>query len=734
MTHCHDRFAAGSRPLPLVMRADLEFQMLRFRGGRAWTVKDAVAERYWQLEEEECFLLRSLDGRTSADKLREKFSRQFAPRRLTTQRLTAFLARLHDEGLIVVNRPGQADIILERQARWRRDTPWRALGHLLAWRFRGIDPDRWLNACAPRLGWLFTGRSAAAYVMLLLSAILLAVVQWPAFDREISDLTTSLEAQQVLLFLVAIAGAKVLHELGHAVACKHYGGECHELGLMLFLGAPSLYCNVSDAWMLKEKRHRIVISAAGILVELGLAAACTWLWWFTHAGLIHSLALYGMIACSVNTLFLNGNPLLQYDGYYVLADLTETPNLRQQASAAVRRFLARLVLGVRIEADGWIHHPRQTWLVLYGIASSAYRWVVTIVVLWFLHDLLEPYDMQIVSWLIAALLLFTLLAVPIAATLRFFRRPAWDSEIRWGLVGSRAVVLLAAFAALLGMPLPFHVAAPVVLEPRGARSVYVEVEGRLEWAMAAGAEVKKGDVVARLKNHALERELEELIGERNAKRKRLESLLRRQADPEAAAQIPTAEKSLWDAEERLAQRRRDVERLVIRAPAAGVVLPPPQKATEPKNRTWVGTPLDEHNLGCHLQSGKVICVLGSPHVMDGIVFVHQEDTDLVRAGQPVELWIDSFPNRKLAGTVAVEPTTRAKTLPDDLVMNGELPFQRDSSGEVRPKEARYSARVQLREEDEALLIGATGRARVVVAPRSIASRTWRQVSQTFRLP
>jgi putative peptide zinc metalloprotease protein len=726
---------AGPHSLPFVMRADLEFQALRCRNSRQWTIKDAVAQRYWQLSEEEHFLLRSLDGCASADELCKAFAKEFPPRRLTEQRLTAFLARLHGEGLIVTNGAGQTATILERQRRWRRGAPWRVVSQVLAWRFRGIDPDRWLGVAAKHVGWLFTGWAAAIYVIFLLSALALTLVQWPSVDRELSALAAAFEPRQAVLFVVAIAGAKMLHELGHAIACKHFGGECHELGLMLFVGAPSLYCNVSDAWMLAEKRHRIVISAAGILVELGLAAACTWLWWLTEPGTVHGLALFVMVACSINTLLLNGNPLMQYDGYYVLADLTETPNLRQQASAAVRQLFARILLGVRIEADGLIRRSSRIWFVLYGIASMLYRWVVTIAILWFLHDLLEPYDLQILCWVAGALLLFTQLSAPVIDAVRFVRGLWLGRQMCWSLLAPRLALLCAALVGVFSLPLPLGVVAPVMLEPRGARSVYAEVEGQLEWAINPGSVVKQGDVLARLNNLALERELEKLAGERNSKRQRLEGLRRRQADQEAAAQIPTAEKSLADVEERLLQRQRDAQRLVIRAPAPGVVHPPPQrKAKERDNQTWVGTPLDEHNLGCHLQSGDVICVLGSLREMDGVVFVGQSDVDLVRAGQAVELFIDSFPNRKLAGSIALSPTTRAGSVPDELLLRGDLPIERNASGEARLHVAYYPARVELQASEGALMIGASGRARIEVAPRSIANWIWQQVGQTFRLP
>ncbi|MGH7128191.1 MAG: hemolysin D, partial [Planctomycetaceae bacterium] len=131
--------------------------------------------------------------------------------------------------------------------------------------------------------------------------------------------------------LVALAVVKIGHELAHAAACKHFGGECHEMGLMLLVFTPCLYCNVSDAWMLPSKWHRAAVGAAGMYLEVVLAAACTFLWWFSTPGLFNTICLNTMFVCSVGTLLFNGNPLLRYDGYYIISELFEVPNLHRQA-------------------------------------------------------------------------------------------------------------------------------------------------------------------------------------------------------------------------------------------------------------------------------------------------------------------------------------------------------------------------------------------------------------------
>ena len=724
--------ASTARALPLRLRADLVIVPQTTRHGKWSTVKDPVAERYWRLSEIETFLLRSLDGASSALELCERFGREFAPRRITPQRLLAFLARLHEQGLVVVDRPGQSEAMLQRQREWRLLAPLRVIERMLAWRFRGIDPDRWLSRAMPRLGFLFTSWAAALFVLLVLSAVALVFTHWFELDRQLAALYGSFSAEQALWVLATIGSVKVVHELGHAVACKHFGGECHEIGLMLFVGVPSLYCNVSDAWMMPRARARILTSAAGVLAELAIAAISAWFWWCTNPGLTHSLALYALVVCSVNTLLINGNPLLQYDGYYVLSDLTDTPNLRAESRTASLRLLAEIFFGRRSPIGS--NSRRAAWLAVYGIASGVYRLVVVLGIARFVYGLLEPYGLQHLSWLIGGLLLAGLLSRAAFEVIQFLRRPGWEREISWRLTAWRTSLLGVVFVGLLLVPLPASVVEPLVLEPRGVRPVYVEVAGRLDWAIAAGSRVEKGNVLARLKSLPLARELEKVSGERDAMRLRLTMLRRRQADSEVASQIPTAEKALADVEERLRQRRRDLERLVIRAPRAGIVLPHVDR-TNDKTRlpSWTGTPLDAENLGCELQTGDILCAIGDPQIMDALVFVEQGD-DLIETGQHATLFVDACPFRSITGTVSTSATARAVEAPQELVIRGELPNEQDAHGKTRAKNALFTARIQVATQDQPLLIGGTGRAKIAVAPRSLADRLWRNIGQTLRAP
>src|SRR5262249_54993159 len=187
------------------------------------------------------------------------------------------------------------------------------------------------------------------------------------------------------------------HELGHAITCKRFGGECNRMGIMLLVFTPALCCDVSDAWTFRERWKRIAVSAAGVTVELVLAALATLVWSVTQSGWVNALALNVIFVCSVSTLLINGNPLLRYDGYYVLADWLGTPNLQQQASTTLRRGVVWLLTGVRLDQPRFLAEPHPAVLWSYAVLSLVYRVVVLVGIIWFLDRILRPWGLGTIS-------------------------------------------------------------------------------------------------------------------------------------------------------------------------------------------------------------------------------------------------------------------------------------------------------------------------------------------------
>jgi len=729
--------ATTTRPVRLRMRPDLAVHPQRFGRERYWVVKDPVALAYFHLRDEEHAILRMLDGRTSLAEIKRRFEEAFAPLQMSLEQLQAFLGRLHHAGLVLADAPGQGDRLLARHGRRRRRAGLQALSNVLAVRLRGVDPEPLLAWLYPKCRWLFSAWFLGLCLLLGAGAVALVAVEFDVLVARLPRFQEFFTARNLVWLAVALASAKVMHEMGHALACKHFGGECHELGILFLVFTPCLYCNVSDSWMLADKWRRIAISAAGIGVEIVLASVCTLLWWASEPGLLNTLCLSGMFVCSVNTLLFNGNPLLRYDGYFILSDLLEVPNLAQQSRALVGRGLARVFLGVDPGRDRSLPERNRAVLAAYGAASTVYRWCVVIAILWFCYRVLQPYRLEVAAEALALIVAAGLVAMPVVTLGRLLRNPAWRRRIRRGRAMLAFGLLIAAIVGVGLIPLPFCVTAPAVLQPRDARHVYVVVPGTLAESVSAGEVVEAGQPLARLANLDLRREIVDLAGRRDLARLELENLrLRLADDPSVAPRIPAAREALADVEARLDQRRRDHARLVLRAPVSGTVLPPPRRPprsyTPGRLDAWRASPLDQRNLGCHLETGALYCLVGVPDDLEASVVLDQGDVRFVRRRQRVRLKLDELPGRVLGGTITEIAKTDLKVAPRELAEGQELAVRVDDEGIPRPVATSYQARVALDDGDARLLPGTGGRAKILAEPQSLARRLYRYLGRTFR--
>jgi putative peptide zinc metalloprotease protein len=476
-------------------------------------------------------------------------------------------------------------------------------------------------------------------------------------------------------------------------------------------------------------------------VELALAALAVFAWWFSEPGLLNALCLRVMFLCSLSTLVFNGNPLLRYDGYFLLSDWCETPNLGQRADAAVRHLAARWFLGSDATDPAVYPEPRRGWLALYALASWAYRLVILIAILWFCHAVLQPLGLQVLVQLLTVMTLAGLVVVPIWRATRYWGVPGRSQMVNKRRAAVALVAIAVGLAATFAVPLPHRIAVPAAVQPKNARRVYVPVAGRLTWAVDSGAAVRRGDVLGRLENPDLEIELARLRGQREVLRSRLQSVKSRSAVQasrgirEAGSELPAAEQALADIEQRLQQRQQEYQRLTLTAPVAGTVLPP-RRRTE-SNATgelsyWLGQPLDEANRGAFLDRGTLFCVVGDPSQLELLLVIDQAKIGFVQIEQQVRFKTAQLPGRVLTGRIEELSQIDADAALPELVATGVLPVLTEPDGRRRLADVFYQARVTLDPHDARLLPGATGRAQIHAVPLSLGRRLVRYLSGTFR--
>jgi putative peptide zinc metalloprotease protein len=720
----------------LRMRPDLVWREQRSGSQEAWVVKDPISLRYFTFSPEEFAILNWLDGENGLHDICRQFAAKFPPQRITPAHLQSFFANLFENGLVVAESPDQGNLLLENRQKHERRERLQTWLNFLAIRLPLFDPDRLLTWVEPKVRRLFS----RTYLILcgLFGLLATGFVAYRAndFAAQLPELKDLLTPHNLLWMTVAFAVAKVLHEFGHALACKHFGGECHEMGIMLLLFVPCMYCNVTDSWMLASRWRRIAVSAAGLIVEFQLAALAVFVWWYSQPGIIHAIALNTMVVCTVGTLFFNGNPLLRYDGYFILADLLEIPNLWQESRSAFKAALAKWFLNPEAVPSTEQHKPRGV-LLTYALLSIAYRIFVMLAILLFLQRVLVPRGLGV--FIPIALATFAIsAAVYWTVSLRhFWSRPmAWRQFRLLRLLQATAGVL-AIGCLLFALPLPCRISAPALLQPVAAQRVYVSTPGILTRCIAPGTHVTANQELAQLDDVKLRRDIVRLAGQLKMVRTRVEGLQARlNEEPTAAAQLEVAQQMVLDFERQLQQRQRDAKALTLTATVAGTVMEPaeiPLTSNDGERLSkWTGTPLEMKNTRCFLERGTLLCVVGNPAVQEAELFIDENDVRYVRPGQTVRMKLAVAPNAVLSGKIVEVAKRNIATVPRELAVDQELPNRVDATGSRRPIGTSYSVRVALDNRGNVpLLTAARGEAKIIVEPQSLAERLLRSIRRTF---
>ena len=742
--------SSSSRPLTLRMRPDLSSKRQRYHSRSYWVVKEPVGLNYFRFHEEEYAILCMLDGQSSLEDIKERFETEFTPQKITFPDLQQFVGMLHRSGLVISEATGQGKQLRKRRDEKKKKELFGKLSNVLAIRFRGIDPEWFLAKTYSYVAWFFHPLTMMFCVMLALSALSLVAVEFETFRARLPTFHEFFGPHNWIYLGATMAGVKVLHEFGHAYSCKHFGGECHEIGAMLLVFTPCLYANVSDSWMLPNKYHRAFIGAAGIYMEAILASIATFIWWFSEPGLLNYLALSVMFICSVSTILFNGNPLLRFDGYYILMDLLEIPNLRQKATEVMKRFMLETCLGIEQQENPFLPQERRWMFGMFTIASVLYRWIVVFSIMYFLNKILEPYGLKVLGQMVAVAGLFGLLVQPMWKLGKFFLAPGSMSKVKKPRLIATVAVIVGVIIGVLGVPLPFHVNCTFEVSPLGAESVFPGVTGRLqEVAVKPGDAVVAGEtVLARMDNIDLLLGVTTLEGELAQLKEQRRSLNRQHfTDDRVGMQIGPVDAMIAAVTKQLADEREKLARLKIIAPVSGTVFPPHVKAqTDSRDGRlpgWSGSPFYAKNLGAVLQEADQICQIGDANEFEAVLVIDQSDVDLLEQYKkrsdddrypPVEMKLDAYRWTTRKGQIEKLASAPMKVTPVSLASQGggELSTKTDSDGKLVPISTSYQARVPLDNRDGLLRVGLTGQARVYSGWQPLGRRLYRYLARTFR--
>ena len=529
---------------------------------------------------------------------------------------------------------------------------------------------------------------------------------------------------------------KVIHEFGHGLSCKAFGGEVHEMGFLFLCFSPCMYCNVSDAWTLPNKWQRIIISVAGIYVELMIAAIATFVWWNTPSQpFVNNLCLSLMVVCSVSTVVFNANPLMRYDGYYVLADWLEIPNLRDRSNRYLQeRWSWSTCLGIEVQPEPYMAlWPQDACSSPTPSSSYVYRWVVTFGILYFMYTFLKPYKLGAISYLLGTAALGTMVGFPIYKLGKALHRRGRVPDMKPVRVWILASVVAAALIAFLVIPFPMRVKGLtlVQVDPNKARPVVVPPlsgvdPGRspsflTEVYVRDGQEVKQGDQLARLTNPEFDIR-RQIIQQEIALR--VQQIGKIQAELSFADNLKPQLLEAETTRDTLLQTKRLMDdqatSLTLLAPCDGKV------------RKLIKV----EEIGKAMEQGAPICEVADEHFLQAIMLVDPSNSKLVAAGQDAWIRIHGRGYNFFRGKVVGVSGKEATEIQPQFSKNhgGEIVTEPDpqTRGE-KPTEQLYQVTIDFTELDRGIQPGVMSRCMIVVEPKTLFWRLRRYLANTFNL-
>ena len=347
-------------------RTDLIVSRQARNGESVFVIKDPVTRQFFRLQEADYYIARQLDGATDLETVRRRVEQKFESP-LAAAALADFVRSLN--GCKLLDGGNGAPRL--------REKPRRVEGNLLFLRVRLVDPDRLFSWLAGKVRFLFTPHFVVFSALAILWAVGIVLSNLGALAQGIAQLWSWNALVPAWATVIAVL---TLHEFGHGLTCKHFGGEVREIGVLLIYLQPAFYCNVSDAWLFPERSRRLWVGFAGPFFELFLWALATFAWRITDFDTIANyLALIIMTTSGVKTLF-NFNPLIKLDGYYLLSDLLEIHNLRGRAFQYVGNGMKRL-MGLEVPPEPEMTRREKLVFLVYGLIGSVGSLLLVIVTL-----------------------------------------------------------------------------------------------------------------------------------------------------------------------------------------------------------------------------------------------------------------------------------------------------------------------------------------------------------------
>lgn len=469
-----------------------------------YVLQDHVSGQFQRFTPQAYLIIGKMDGERSLQQIWDEACELLGDDMPTQDDVIGLVSKLFRANVLHSDTLPDMEALERRHQLMARQRLMQKIKSPLAIRIPLLDPEKFLDNTQRFIAPLFNAWMGALWLLVIVTGIVLAMVHWPALSSNLSDRVLAVE--NLLLMALIYPVVKTLHELGHAYAVKKWGGEVHEIGIMFLVFFPVPYVDASAATAFRSKYQRMLVGAIGILTEGFIAALAMVVWTLAEPGLVRALAFNTMLISGVSTFFFNGNPLLRFDAYYVLADWLEIPNLANRANAYVGYWVKSRLMGVR-----GLHSPAATgreasWLMGYAVSSYVYRIVIMLTIALFITT-----EYLFIGALLALWTMWMGVFLPL---IKLIAKPFNDSQLQqqgqrtWGVI---AGALAAIFLLLAVLPFPYATYTQGVLTASEKSQIRVPTSGFVDAVLVnPGDWVEQGQPLLRLSDPTLAAEVDVL--------------------------------------------------------------------------------------------------------------------------------------------------------------------------------------------------------------------------------
>ncbi|WP_198174403.1 site-2 protease family protein [Mesorhizobium xinjiangense] len=620
------------------LRCELRFLYRERAGAQTVLIEDPMGGSFMETDNDTAAFARLLNGRRTAGEALRQLHADRPGARLSEAEVEPVLDELRRHGLLHGDEAGPPG-----KAGRRRIGP-------VSQRLRLGSGSGFFESCARYLGWLYGPFGWMLWAGLITAGAATMIANGSRFYQELGTLFS---VDLIVLFWLAWLISKAWHEINHGVVARLYGVEVREYGVLFILFFPlGAYVDVTDAWRLESRWQRFHITAAGIIGELGLGAIAVMLWTRAPEGDWRAFLQSLVVATTVSSLLFNANPLMRYDGYYALTDLTGIANLYQRGAAAVRNMTLRFLTGT---ASG---EKEPAGIVLYGWLALLWRMVVAVTLCVVAAHLAFGFGVVLALMVVWAMVLAPLGKLA-QSVWKAGAAPRCKAALRLGFVA-------AAIAALWFLPVPTWISAPGVVDYRDSIELRAASSGAVvEVAASEGTAITPGDPVVQLVNASLEAERVKLAARQAKTRIELEQA--RAADDPSTYQ--SKQDYLETVRQELVEAQMRLDRLAVTAPRAGVIFGGKLRDLE----------------GGWIARGDLIAEIGNMEILEARVWLLPDDaTDLVAAPARLTFRQTAFGSHAVPVRLErVEPAAAGELPPAAITAEGGGPLAIDVSGEER---------------------------------------------------